>query len=116
MILEPLEPLRIRLDGQVRELVAGRPFELPEAQARKLLELVPGKVRSISEASVNWLRLWRDVAEVSSGLESADLRFESVMTLIQRLDEAFEEGNVRTFTVWLEELQRVMSNRGGALQ
>ncbi len=108
MILEPLEPLKIRLDGQVRELVPGRPFELTEAQARKLLQLVPGKVRSISEASVNWLRLWRDVAGLSSGLESADPRFESVMTLIQRLDEAFEEGNLRTFTVWLEELRMSM--------
>ncbi len=115
MILEPLEPLRIRLDGKVQELVPGRPFELAEAQARKLLQLVPGKVRSISEASVNWFSLWRAVAEISSGLESADPRFEHVMTLIQRLDEAFERGNLLTFTVWLEELQRVMSNRGGAL-
>ena len=44
MILEALEPLTIRLDGQVRELVPGRPFELAEAQARKLLQLVPDKV------------------------------------------------------------------------
>ena len=115
MILEPLEPLTIRIDGKVRELVPGRPFELTEAQARKLLQLVPGKVRSISEASVNWLRLWREVAVISSGLESADPRFEQVMTLIQRLDEAFEEGNLRMFTVWVEELRRVMSNTGGAL-
>ncbi len=108
MILEPLEPLRIRLDGKVQELVPGRPFELAEAQARKLLELVPGKVRSISEASVYWLSLWRAVAVISSGLESADPRFEDVMTLIQRLDEAFEEGNLRTFTVWLEKLRMSM--------
>ena len=52
LILEPLEPLTIRIEGQLRTLVPGQPFELAEAPAQKLLHLVPGKVRPLSEASV----------------------------------------------------------------
>ena len=52
LILEPLEPLTIRIEGQIWTLMPGQPFELPEAPAQKLLHLVPTKVRPLSEASV----------------------------------------------------------------
>lgn len=62
MIIEALKPLRVAFSdpGQAPiHLKPGYPVNLPDDQARRLLEKAPGKVRLISEAkpgdTVEWL-------------------------------------------------------------
>ncbi len=47
MILEPLQPLRVTVNGQSQDLVPGQLVQLTEAQGRKLLAKAPGRVRRV---------------------------------------------------------------------
>ena len=84
------QPVRYRYrDG--RELVfrPGSPIELPDAEAKRLLEKAEGKVRPVGAIKPDWLAEWREVAEISSGLTKDDVRLPSVMAALGVCDAAF---------------------------
>src|SRR6185369_5700466 len=92
MLIEATEqPVRYRYrDG--RELVfrPGSPIELPDAEAKRLLERAAGKVRRVENDRTSWLTAWREVAEISSGLTNEDVRLPLVMAALASCDTAFE--------------------------
>lgn len=48
MLIEASSPLTVRLPSGEIHLTPGQPVELPDEQAKRLLEKVPGKVRAVS--------------------------------------------------------------------
>ncbi len=51
MLIEALQPLRVRLpEGEIR-LDPGYPVDFPAAQARSLLAKAPGRVRAVAPTS-----------------------------------------------------------------
>ncbi len=49
MKIKTLTALKIKVGGEIRELVPGQTVELTEAQGQRLLAQAPGRVRVVSE-------------------------------------------------------------------
>ena len=62
MLIEANEPIRARFaTGSIR-LSPGKPMELPDHDAQKLLDRAGGTVHAISSTKRDWLAAWRYVA------------------------------------------------------
>lgn len=61
LIVEAIVPIRIRHEGQERELIPGSPIDLPEFRARQLIQKAAGRVRSWPEGRMQgaWIR-WKN--------------------------------------------------------
>lgn len=99
MLIEATDqPVRYRKrDGQELVFRLGKPIELPDAEATRLLERAAGKVRSVGHVQPNWLVAWRDIAKLSSGLEATDPRLPGVMMALEACDEQFMAGDFSGF-------------------
>ena len=92
------QPVRYRYrDGRELLFRPGSPIEIPFAEAKRLLEKAEGKVRLVGAAKPDWLREWREVAAISSGLTAEDVRLPLVMSALGVCDAAFEAGNWSAF-------------------
>ena len=84
------QPVRFRFrDGKETLLPLGRPIEVPDHEARRILERAAGKVRPVATTQPDWLQEWREVAKISSGLTKEDPRLPSVMAALAVCDAAF---------------------------
>ena len=54
MLIEVLEPLKVRLPGgQLRDMVPGQPVDLPDEAARKLLAKAPDRVKVAARPAIS---------------------------------------------------------------
>lgn len=108
MLIEVLEPLKVRLPGgQLRDMVPGQPVDLPDEAARKLLAKAPDRVKvagsplhqggSLVGGSPDWLAEWRELAARTAGLLPDDPRRGPVLEGLARCDEAFLANDYRRF-------------------
>ncbi len=68
MLIEPLEPLTVKLPEGVRTLEPGLTYNLPTLQAQKLLAKAPGKVRAVTPFVVgDWVEFLSPLFGVCSG-------------------------------------------------
>ena len=79
--------------GEVR-LEPGKPVELPDDRARKILQKAPGKVR---RCAPDWLNAWRQVRDMTHGITSEDPRLPAILAAIDRCDSAFAAGDWEAF-------------------
>ena len=91
MLIEATDqPVRFRFrDGKETLLPLGIPIEVPDHEARRILERAAGKVRPVATTQPDWLQEWREVAEISSGLTKDDPRLPSVMAALGGCDASF---------------------------
>lgn len=91
MLIEAIkQPIRYRYrDGREILFRPGTPTEVPDLDAARILEKAPGKIRPVPPPKRDWLREWREVAEISSGLTRDDVRLPSVMAALGVCDAAF---------------------------
>ena len=83
--------------GEVR-LERGKPVELPDERAKRLLAKAGQKVRIVaSHSSADWLTRWREVATITDGITKNDVRFNSVMLALDECDAAFVHGDWDAF-------------------
>lgn len=104
-------PLRYRWPGGEVLLEPGRPVDLPDERAEKLLKKAVGKIRRVQAAEKtmktvgltrpknnrDWLTLWRELARMTYGIEKEDPRFQPVMNALDQCDEAFKADNWPAF-------------------
>ncbi len=64
MWIEALKPLTVRLSEGDLHLQPGKPVDLPEYQARRLLKKASGKVRIVAFLAGDWGRLQDEVKTV----------------------------------------------------
>ena len=96
LTIEALAPVRFEYEGEAVHLRRGERITLPVPKAQRLLALARGKVRTVQLP--DWLVLWREVAEASTGLRPDDPRVPVVVKVIEcELDPAFERGDVAAF-------------------
>ncbi len=106
MLIEAVKkPIRLKWPtGEVR-LDPGVPVDLPDEQARKLLERAPGKVRKVTP---DWLRVWRELADCITGITRDDPRFQPVMAALDVCDRAFERGDWTGFQRTADRVKHVV--------
>ena len=112
LTIEAIRMVRIRYGGRDVIMQPGQRLHLPYEKARQLLAQAEGKVRKVG-SEADWVALWREVAEVSSGLVETDPRRPSVLELIVSLDRSFEEGHLEAFRHGVNRLRRAMQGRPG---
>lgn len=111
MKLEAIEkPLRVLLSDPDREVILrpGQPMDLPPRVVGRLLRQAKGKVRLVVNPQASWLTLWRDIAEISHGLEATDPRLPAVLRAIDICDDAFASGNKTAFLGGVEAVAKAM--------
>ncbi len=105
MLIEPLEPLTVRLPEGEQRLLPGRSYSLPVRQAEKLLTKVPGKIRVLKP---NWVFAWRELAQLTEGFSKNDPRFLSVCEALEDCDLAFEQDNWTVFQQAAKSVKRLV--------
>lgn len=131
MLIEAVvRPVTCRWPGGSARLIPGRPVEMPDEQAQKLLQKAKGKVRVIPPATVgtvqpqgiamklqrpDWASKWRDLAKLSDGLLPTDARLPLVKAALDRCDNHYKQGNVDGFEAEVERIQRLMKILPGAM-
>ena len=88
-MIEALKPLTVKLPARDLQLKPGRPVNLAEDQALKLLAKAQGKVRMVEPANPDWLAEWRTLAYLTDGIRADDPRFQPVMATLKQCDIAF---------------------------
>jgi hypothetical protein len=93
-MLEALAPLSIRQQQQVQSFGIGDRFELPEAQAMRLLQRASNKVRRLTNDAVpftaaHWLIAFREVAAITTDISAHDIRFVPLMSLIDQCEAEY---------------------------
>jgi hypothetical protein len=76
LLIEALKPLRVRLADRELHLQPGRPVNVPQGQAERLLSKAPDKVRAFHP---DWLAAWRELAAVTASIEQSNPCFQSVL-------------------------------------
>lgn len=102
--------IRFRMrSGEEVKLNPGVPIELPDSAAQHLIRQAKGLVRKVVNLESDWLTLWRQVAEISSGLEPTDPRLPNVMQAINICDAAFIAGSKPSFLVGVDAVAQAMN-------
>ena len=102
-LIEAVAPVRFTYRGESILLEPGQRIQLPDRPAQQLLSRAGDCVHT-----VEWLTLWRDVAELSAGLETGDPHLAQVMRIIEHLDNFFEQDNLAGFCEGIDELRKAM--------
>ncbi len=102
-LIEAVAPVRFTYRGESILLEPGQRIQLPDRPAQQLLSRAGNCVHT-----VEWLTLWREVAELSAGLETGDPRLAQVMRIIEQLDKFFEQDDLAGFCEGIDELREVM--------
>ena len=103
-LIEAVAPVRFTYRGESILLKPGQRIRLPDRPAQQLLSRAGTCVQT-----VNWLALWRAVAELSAGLDTGDPRFAQVMRTIEQLDKSFDQDDLPGFSEGIDELREVMT-------
>ena len=95
MLIEAVEaPIRYKWPkGEIR-LEPGKPVFFDKERGRKVLAKCGPKVRVVQP---DWESAWRELSQLTLGLEKTDLRFDLIMTLLDQCDEAFLKGDWEGF-------------------
>jgi len=94
MIIEATEKaVTYRFPGGEILIEQNRPVEVEYQRALKVLEKAKAKVRVVRLSHADWLTAWRDLADVTSGIEPDDHRLPPIMTLLDQCDECYLAGN-----------------------
>jgi len=96
LLIEPLEPLTVRLPEGKKRLLPGKTYPFSNRQAEKLLAKAPDKVRVFKP---DWVGLWRDLAQATDGITKTDPRFTRIMNLLNLCDLAFERDESETIGI-----------------
>ncbi len=95
-------------NGREVRLVPGRPVDLPDIQARKLLAKAKGKVRLAEPANPDWLAGWRTLARITDGITADDPQFQPVMAAIEECDVAFLAGDWGRFQDGVRTVEQIV--------
>ena len=114
MLIESSKPLTVLLRAGKIHLTPGRPMELSEEDGLKLLVKAKGKVRMIQQQPVDWLTRWRDLAQMTSGLESDDPRLTPILSCLAQCQRSHEAGDLDGFTKGTARVHRFMQFVPGA--
>ena len=114
MIFEALEA--ITLSTKTRgtfSLKPGDRLDWPDEDVRKVLERCPEKFKVIeTHHNANlWVNAWREIADLTSGIQEMDRRFKAVLDLLNLCDKAFEAGNWEAFQRWAEKVKDLCRKR-----
>lgn len=90
--------------GDIR-LEPGKPVEVEESRALKNLAKTDGKVRV---ANQEWLKLWREIAALTSGVSKDDPLFDAITAAVERADRAFLRGDLKALT---QEVEHIAQSR-----
>ena len=71
------------------------------------LEKIKHIERETPKTNPDWLMAWRELAQVTYGIEQDDARFESVMRWLNACDVAFSLGSWDTFCEAAAEVKRI---------
>ena len=105
MLLEAVDrPIRYTWpEGELR-LRPGKPIEVPDDRGQKVLARCGSKVRRVSP---DWLAAWRELAQMTDGIQKTDDCFAPVMAALDRCDLAFECRDWSAFQREVELLRRL---------
>ncbi len=103
-LIEAVAPVRFTYRGESILLEPGQRIRLPARPAQQLLARARDCVHAI-----DWLALWRAVADFSSGVQAGDPRFSDVLRTLDSLDQAFAADDLDGFLHGLHELREVMT-------
>jgi hypothetical protein len=112
LLIESNRPLRVRLsDGDLR-LIPGRPIEVPDETASRLLMKAGDKVRAVTpRPTPDWLTAWRELAAMTNGITRDDPRFQPVLEALNRCDDAYLAGDWPAFRLGAEEVRGTAMER-----
>ncbi len=102
-LIEAVAPVRFTYHGESILLEPGQRIQLADRPAQQLLSRAGNCVHR-----VDWLTLWRDVAELSAGLDTGDPHLAQVMRIIEQLDKSFEQDDLAGFCEGIDELREVL--------
>ena len=114
LIFEAIQP--VTLSTKTRgtfPLKPGDRLNWPDEDVRKVLERCPHSFKII-ETPLNpnlWVNAWRELAEMTSGIEKSDRRFKAVLDLLNLCDKAFEVGNWTDFERLAEKVRWLCEKR-----
>ena len=106
MLIEPLEPLTVRLPEGEKRLIPGKTYPLSKQLGEKLLAKAPDKVRVFKP---DWVGVWRDLAQSTNGITKDDSRFEPVCEALEKCDSAFEKDDWNTFCRINDQIKEILA-------
>ncbi len=104
-LIEAVAPVRFTYRGESILLEPGQRIRLPPRPAQQLM----ARARDCVHA-VDWLALWRDVADLSSGVQARDPRFSDILGILDSLDRAFADDDPRRFRRGFHDLREAMTS------
>jgi len=90
-------------DGEI-VINPGKPIEVEYWRALKLLKKAGSRVRVVKLSHADWLTAWRELADVTVGIEPGDPRLRPVLAALDRADECYL---ARNWTGFQEAAMRV---------
>ena len=107
MLIQALESITVKLPQGVRTLEPGKKYDLSTKQVERLLALAPERVRVIKP---NWLAAWRELAEITNGIEKSDRRFHSICDGLDQCDQCFEQDDFPAFQQAASQVKKIFTN------
>ena len=89
-------------------LEPGKPIDLPDERAKKLMKRCPGRVRLIQPGPIDWLAEWRRLATLTYGILPDDPRLSPVLAALNRCDDAFLAGDLSAFRVAAQQVEEAV--------
>ena len=100
LLIEPIGNKSVRLVGKGLNaaivLKPGEPKEIEAALGAKLLKQCSKNIR-VSRS--RWMASWQELADLTSGIERSDPRFDPLLNLLAQADTAFERDNWAAFQI-----------------
>jgi len=100
LLIEPIGHKPVRLVGKGLNaaivLKPGEPQEIDAALGAKLLKQCPKNIRV---SRLQWMTSWRELADLTTGIEQSDPRFKPLNNLLEQADRAFERDNWAAFQI-----------------
>ena len=107
MLIESITSEVVQYKGKRSRLILhpGHPVQVPHELAQKIINECGGKVRMVTP---DWIGVWREVARMTLGITTEDVRFVPVTRVIELLDEAFLRGDWDAFVEHTERLKQLI--------
>lgn len=106
MLIEATEkPVTYRWPGGEVTITPGQPVDVPDERAEKILAKAGAKVQ---EFKPDWRAAWRELADISDGLEPDDERLLPVVTTMNAADAAYKAHDWNGFQRAANEVRKVM--------
>ena len=98
MLIETGSDKKVRLVGPHLNtaivLRPGEPVEVSPELGRRVLRQYAPKVRL---ARSQWITAWRELADLTSGIEQSEPRFKPLINVLEQADRVFERDNWEEF-------------------